>query len=300
MTSILLRCRARIESLTCGGLRMTSGILAALLVAPALSQTTTRTFQMSDHLPLAVGNSWTYLMSYHDARRDPNATTHPVFESFDPPTPEVTFTILRTEVLDGETYYLFSDVPAGWPPAPAHSVAGKKLRWDGDNLTEHDGTSSFSILRFRDTPSGEGEYSFQENDVSASDAKGDTSVRVGAVRNANMMSKVSFAFSGGRPSSVSLRTVHFVTGYGMTYSSDVLVPEGEFYPVLETSLSPVRATILMADSATNSSRSEDRYSHRTIKFLDVFAAQSGDRQFPEGTTSSISNASWGELKESRY
>ena len=277
---------------------MTSSILPALLVAaPVLSQTTTRTFQVSDHLPLAVGNSWTYLMSYHDARHDPNATTYPAFESFDPPTPEVTFTILRTEVLDGETYYVFSDVPAGWPPAPAHCVAGKKLRWDGNNLTEHDGTSSFSILRFRDAPAGEGDYSFQEYDVSASDAKGDTSVRVGAVRNANMISKLSFSFSGGRPPSVSLRSVHFVTGYGMTYSYDVLVPDGEFYPVLETRLRPVRANILMEDSATSSSKSEDTYSHRAIEFRDVFAAQSGDRQFPEGTAGSINSASWGELKE---
>ena len=41
-----------------------------------------------------------------------------------------------TEVIDGKTYYVLSDMPANWPPAPPHFIAGKKLRWAGTHLME--------------------------------------------------------------------------------------------------------------------------------------------------------------------
>ena len=75
-------------------------VLAALVPVPLAAQTTTRNVQ--DYLPLAVGNSWTYKHEFIDARNSRAPTTYL--------TAEFTISILRTEVIDGETYYVFSDI----------------------------------------------------------------------------------------------------------------------------------------------------------------------------------------------
>ena len=59
-----------------------------------------------------------------------------------------TITVERTEVIDGKTYYLLSDMPANWPPAPPHFIAGKKLRWEGTHLMEYTGGGDQALYRF--------------------------------------------------------------------------------------------------------------------------------------------------------
>ena len=60
-----------------------------------------------------------------------------------------TLRVERTEEIDGETYYVLSDMPAGdWPPAPPGFIAGKKLRWKGSQLMEHTGTGEQTLFDF--------------------------------------------------------------------------------------------------------------------------------------------------------
>ena len=56
--------------------------------------------------------------------------------------------MLRTEELDGQTYYVISDMPSFWPPPPPHFIAGKTLRWEGTQLMEHSGSGEQALYRF--------------------------------------------------------------------------------------------------------------------------------------------------------
>ena len=48
---------------------------------------------------------------------------------------EVTISILRTEVANGNTYYVFSGMPSEDPYAPPrYFFADKKIRWSGNDL----------------------------------------------------------------------------------------------------------------------------------------------------------------------
>ncbi len=132
-------------------------ILAMTFWASALPAQTT-TYRVPEYLPLEVGNSWTYWHSYSEGRFTVDEygfeelVERPPMSAWDmSETHEFTVSILRTEVLDGHTWYVFSDMPDNWPPAPTYFLAGKKVRWDGNNLMEHDGTSEFSVYRFHIT-----------------------------------------------------------------------------------------------------------------------------------------------------
>ncbi len=259
-------------------------VLATL--APLASQTTT--FAVSDHLPLAVGNSWTYEVWFYD--HEPDAVTYTGYR--DSESKRVTLTILKTEVLDGETYYVFSDMPTGWPPAPVHSVAGKKLRWNGNNLTEHNGTSSFSVLQFREGP--EDGSVFYEYTVSPSEADGNTKVKMYVAADANGMYSSGFDLRGGTISPFSARIVRFITGYGMTYAQESYVPEADMmYPTRETFLRPVEARLASDD---DDARRQTTY--RIYTYKEITRASWGDTGFPEGTSeTSTDRSSWGQVKE---
>ena len=105
-------------------------------------------YAASDYLPLAVGNSWTYGHEYYDL----NAMEEEEDWGDDWPdfwgNHQFTIAVERTEELDGRTYYVISDMPALWPPAPPHFIAGKKLRWEGTHLMEHTGGGEQALYRF--------------------------------------------------------------------------------------------------------------------------------------------------------
>ncbi len=106
-------------------------------------------YQASDYLPLAVGNSWTYEHSLYD-REDlyGDKRRWSTYAAQFPETPQFTIRVERTEVIDGKTYYVISDMPADWAPAPPHFIAGKKLRWEGTHLMERTADGEQALYRF--------------------------------------------------------------------------------------------------------------------------------------------------------
>ena len=124
-------------------------ILAALLSLSGVLPAVATDYQASDYLPLAVGNSWTYSHEFSDnERRYGDRSRWTTFTAQFPDRPQFTITVERTEVIDGKTYYVLSDMPANWPPAPPHFIAGKKLRWQGTHLMERTADGEEAIYRF--------------------------------------------------------------------------------------------------------------------------------------------------------
>ncbi len=101
-------------------------------------------YAVSDYQPLAVGNSWTYEHSHSGLDRSQWSAYTAQF----PRTPQFTITVERTEVIDGKTYYVISDMPDNWPPAPLLFIAGRKLRWEGTHLMERTGDGEQALFRF--------------------------------------------------------------------------------------------------------------------------------------------------------
>ena len=121
--------------------------LAALVGLSGALPAAATEYQASDYLPLAVGNSWTYDHEYYDIeRRFGDYDQWPAY--FAQESSEFTIEVLRTEELDGQTYYVISEMPSNWPPPPPHFIAGKKLRWEGTHLMEHSGSGEQAIFRF--------------------------------------------------------------------------------------------------------------------------------------------------------
>ena len=124
-------------------------LLAALLSLSGVLPVSATDYQASDYLPLAVGNSWTYEHKIYDIDRrygEKSQWSAYMAQVHDPR--RFTITVERTEVIDGKTYYLLSDMPANWPPAPPHFIAGKKLRWEGTHLMELTADGEQALYRF--------------------------------------------------------------------------------------------------------------------------------------------------------
>ena len=127
------------------------GLVKCLLVAAVLVGllgSGSAVADTSDWLPLAVGNSWTYAHDYHDYYIDESDSdfrnyTDPLFGI-----PRFTISVLRTEVIDSKTYFVISDMPEYWPPAPSYFIVGKKLRWAGDQLMERTADGEQALFRF--------------------------------------------------------------------------------------------------------------------------------------------------------
>ena len=133
-------------------------LLAALLSLSEVLPAAAADYQASDYLPLAVGNSWTYKHEYYDYDNDVSTEYYPAYEGQwrapDEPSnryPEFKISVLHTEVIDGKTYYVLSDMPINWPSAPPHFIAGKKLRWEGTRLMERTDDGEQAIFRFDGT-----------------------------------------------------------------------------------------------------------------------------------------------------
>ena len=211
--------------------------LLLLSVSLAALHAQTRTYQPSDYLPLAVGNSWVY---QHEA----GDTDDGVMRLGSGVYAQVTVSIDTTEVIDGNTYYLFSDMPAG-PSAPPHCIVGKKVRWDGRRLMEHTGSGEVDIFRFAQ----------EDSTYSISTTHGDTKVKVfGKDWDSNSLGRPPFRvfeFTGhdvyddwiaeesGRHSS---RQMKFVAGFGMGSCGEWLL--GSDYGAASNSMHSISATLL--------------------------------------------------------
>ncbi len=112
-------------------LNRTMPILIALTAQPVLSD-------LSSYLPLNVGNSWEYRSGYYEN------LAHEMPLGRGAVGGRITLSIDRTEEIDGKTYYVFSPWWKDWP-LPPHALFGKKVRWEGDSLMVHDGTSEYPL-----------------------------------------------------------------------------------------------------------------------------------------------------------
>ncbi|MFA6108594.1 MAG: hypothetical protein WDA75_07490 [Candidatus Latescibacterota bacterium] len=118
-------------------------------------------------LPLSVGNSWTYTHRYLNDRPDLLGMSwdSPSWASRD----DVKVEITHTEEIDGQTYYVFSDLDYDFPPVPSFFLAGKKVRWDDQGrlmVRWQDG--EFCLYDF----SHEGTYDIPEQEDGVSQVKG--------------------------------------------------------------------------------------------------------------------------------
>ena len=257
-------------------------LLAALVPVPLAAQTTTKNVQ--DYLPLAVGNSWTYEHVFFDDRSG-DFSAPPLFT-------EYTLSILRTEVIDGETYYVFSDISTTVPLGPPrHFLNGKKLRWDGNNLTEHDGTSTLSLFRFNISPGSDGTYS----EYSIQETHGDTLVKTRG-RERDRYTYQRFSFRGNPESSTA---ISFVADFGV-YRVIEGSARGDMI-VMRNTLEAIRAVFQTTTAQENGARDAGASSSVTVEWED-FQCYTNEYDIQYGSTcnyppTSTPASSWGSVKE---
>ena len=166
-------------------MKINKRICLLLAVLLSLSRVQPAVADASDWLPLAVGNSWTYS---HDYRDTGNLQAQSQWTNYT--TLEFTLSVLHTEVIDGHTYFVISDMPEYWPPVPAQFIAGKKLRWIGDHLMEWTAGGEQALFRF-DAASG----TVASYDVAT--PEGTIQVTSWEVRAYGTTHDYAFIFSGG-------------------------------------------------------------------------------------------------------
>lgn len=213
-------------------LRQVSVIGFAVLLTARSGVSQDPTFQVPDFLPLSVGNSWTYRVYLGDFR----------YEEFRGGSEEVTISIIDTEVIDGHEYYLFDDPPRGIR-LPPHFINGKRMRWEGNLLMIHDGSSEYALFRFPNPPglSGDGSSTYGPTisyKLNPAKAKSDSMATV-SVRARDKGVGVYFAlfvFSGfhvpprGKPARVygfnggSNRWIEFTGRYGVSRCAESIWP----------------------------------------------------------------------------
>ena len=243
-------------------------ILSVIMASGGHSQTKTKTYQPSDYLPLVVGNSWVYRQEAGDSDDGIMGLSEGAYR-------EVTITIDSTQVINGKTYYVFSDMPTG-ASAPPHCIPGKKVRWDGHRLLEHTGSEEVAIFHFN---ASAGSYSIPSTE-------GDTEATISGhfwdEEVAGRPPTRSFEFSGynGYADWISRdegndysRQVSFVAGYGMGSCGEWVFAVD--YGVASNRLYSLRATLL---SPSSSSGARGAASRSTSSFWDA--------QFPDLDSSS--------------
>lgn len=273
--------------------RLTLAALVGLAVPAAATE-----YEASDYLPLAVGNSWTF---HHEAFDEDekwlpggaDPSTWPAYAAHLPKTPSFTITVERTEVIDGKTYYVLSDMPSGgWPPAPPHFLAGKKLRWQGAHLMERtDSGEQESLFRF----DGPGAYTIPTTE---GDNEVQSSVR--PISDTYPVPEFYFHFHGydgygewpggeGEPWWAA-RYCRFLAGYGLGGC-------GEFIEVSDmgkeffNEINALGATLVKKSRFVGGSGEDSDDSTVTVSYGDARRGRGGD--------TSLSSSSWGEIKESR-
>ena len=172
-----------------------------------------------------MGNSWTYHHYYRDVvgeREEGYDDQWPAY--FAQESSEFTIEVLRTEELDGQTYYVISEMPSNWPPAPPHFIAGKKLRWEGTHLMEHRGSGEQAIFRFDGA---------NRADYDIPTVEGDN--RVTVELSAEPVPMYTFYFHGNGE---ELGEIGFLAGYGLDIGG-----WAEDYPLFINQVDPIHAVI---------------------------------------------------------
>ena len=270
-----------------------------LLAAPLAAQEK----NVEDYLPLAVGNSWTYLHSFVDDRQNTDGS---YLNPSGTGNTEITISILRTEIINGDTYYVFSNPTTDLPvEIPDHFIGGKKLRWEGTQLMEHDGVSSFSIYHF-DIPTSD----FHEKYYSIQPTVGDTLVHsiFNLTYTRNFMSQ-SFSFEGytgylteggwDNGSGLWRRGLGFSEDFGITSSTEAIWKYD--YSPYGNHLDALRAVIHTSQGPPNAPRNEDGLYQTSFEYDDYYCHATGaDLQYESlecnYPPTSTSRESWGLIK----
>ena len=257
---------------------------------------------VEDYLPLAVGNSWTYVHWFVDKRKNSDGsfvTTPQRGET------EVTTSILRTEVIDGDTYYVFSNPTSDLPvDIPDHFIGGKKLRWEGTQLMEHDGVSSFSIYHF-DIPTSDVHVRY----YSIQPTVGDTLVRAvsGLSGGRDYMSQ-SFSFEGytgylteggwDRGFGSWNRVLWFSEDYGVVSSFESHFQDD--YGLYDSRLDAIRAVTHTSQGPPSAPRNEDGLYQTSFEYGDYSCYErTADIRYGlecNYPPTSTSRESWGSIK----
>ena len=181
-----------------------------------------------------MGNSWTYSHDFYDPRKGPEGERRYgdrsqwsayLAQEF----PQFTIEVLRTEELDGQTYYVISEMPSNWPPPPPHFIAGKKLRWEGTQLMEHSGSGEQAIFRFDGA---------DETGYTVSTDEGDNRVTVKVY--AEPVPRYSFSFHAAAYGDGSQGS-GFRAGYGYEKGRRNIHREG--HALFINSITPLRAVL---------------------------------------------------------
>ena len=105
-------------------------IMVALLLNTKAARAQ-ESYQPSDFLPLQVGNSWTYFHTIDGDTISPRDLLNFPFNSYDHFNDRFTISVEGTEIIEGNTYYVISDVPRNWPPLPPHFIGGQETEMGG-------------------------------------------------------------------------------------------------------------------------------------------------------------------------
>ena len=213
-------------------------ILAALLSLSGVLPAAAADYQASDYLPLAVGNSWTYTHFYRDVgfqlyRDNGGEFTNADYDRW--PTfwdrrSQFTITVERMEVIGGKTYYVLSDMPADWPPAPPHFIAGKKLRWEGTHLMERTADGEQAIYRF----DGVNEAGYE---ILTDEGANRVTVKI----RPEPVPAYFFYFHGNFRGGPTGRGFGFLAGYGLYRGGWGIF--GEDYPLFDNNVKPLHAVL---------------------------------------------------------
>ena len=257
-------------------------LVGLLTTTPVLSN-------VQEFFPLHVGNSWTFFHTYGDERAEDWEDWIVSRTGY-----EVTISILRTEVVNGNTYYVFSGMPPEDPYAPPrYFFADKKIRWSGNDLMvlNEAGTSEYAVLRFDRPPKPGSEYIVHTYAIDPANAHGDTLVHRAAWRK-----HIDFRIEGPpipgpyHRSFSHGRNVEFLFGYGPSSSSGTVIEDSDVI-VYANSMPSKRATLYESSSGETRSGSE------TGRFVEVDHYEAVVDWEDEGDSATNTPApSWGRVK----
>ena len=277
---------------------LTAATAAALIAWSGPAPLPATEYEATDYMPLAVGNSWTFIHLVADAYG--GIFDHSLAPSERWPDwaradaeygrAQVTITVERTEAIGDTTYYVLSGMPTGsWPPQPPHCLAGKKLRWKGSELMERTATGEQSFFRFE----GDSRYTIPLT-------HGDDEVkRRGGGGPAPRPPTIGFVFTGNSAldwlSKFETegwrggRAVVFLAGYGLERCTEHAEGYNDQGTVFKNRFRAVRAVLVEGGGGGASGQSG---ATRTIHIDD--AVRGGPPPGP--SSSSPSSSSWGQVK----
>lgn len=180
--------------------------LVALVLGSLQARAQTLPLDPKGFLPLAVGNSWTFTHRYLNDRPDLLGMSwdSPAYAYRD----DVQIAITHTEQLDGQTYYVFSDLDYDFPPVPSFFLAGKKVRWDDQGrLMVRGQEGEFCLYDF----SHEGTYEIPKQEDGVSQVNGS----LGSYSSSIFFYR--FVFDTDPHDVIMGRYVNFVYSFGLCY-----------------------------------------------------------------------------------